>query len=51
MFIPQSSRLFATKENALFNVSEPTPFMSEDVTKLGATNLNSNDETFEPQEN
>jgi hypothetical protein len=51
MFIPQSSRLFAPKENVPDNVSEPTPFMSEDVTKSGATNQNSNNESFEHKDN
>jgi len=51
MFISQSSRRFARKENAPFNVSEPTLFMSEDVTESGATNQNSNNESFEPKDN
>jgi hypothetical protein len=51
MFTSQSSWPFAPKENAPVNVSEPTPFMSEDVTESGATNQNSNNESFKPKDN
>jgi len=51
MFISQSSMSFTPKENTLFNVSQPTHFMSEDVTELGATNQDSNNESFERKDN
>lgn len=51
MFMSHSSRPFVSKENAPDHVSEHTPFMSEDVTELVATNQNSNNDSLEPNDN
>jgi len=51
MILTHSCRPFAPKENAPDNVSGPTPFKSEDVTKSGAINQNSSNDSLDPNDN